>query len=67
MKCRICGCKQDQACPVGCGWATEKGPKRNPLPICTVCADFKAELDNYFVSANRVTAASLARLLAEVQ
>jgi predicted Fe-S protein YdhL (DUF1289 family) len=58
MKCRMCGCTYERACPAGCGWA--KGD------ICTVCARFRAELAAYVEDANRVTKASLARLLVEV-
>lgn len=64
MKCRICHCTQERACPAGCGWAAEKGPD---VDICTVCAAFRAEMDEYVSQANRVTGASLARLLKECQ
>lgn len=56
--CRICGCTHFRPCPAGCDW--DKGED-----ICTVCAEFREELQQYVEFCNRVTAASLRRLLRE--
>ena len=58
MKCHVCGCTQDRACPVGCGWAHKHGEE----PLCSVCAEFLDELREYIERANAVTKASLGRL-----
>jgi hypothetical protein len=59
--CRICGCTQFNACPGGCGWVHRSGE----LPLCTVCANFAEQLQEYVEMCHRVSAASLARLLVE--
>lgn len=61
MKCRICGCTWEHGCPGGCGW--QPGSKN----LCTVCAAFMGDLEDYVEACARVTPASLARLLAEVR
>jgi hypothetical protein len=58
-KCRICGCKQYDACPGGCGWADGD--------LCTVCLAFREALIAYIEEARAVSAASLKRLFAEAQ
>jgi hypothetical protein len=60
-RCRICGCTQERACPAGCGWAPDEGD------LCTVCASFRNELEEYFGQAAGVSNASLIRLWKEVQ
>ena len=62
MKCRICGCTDDRACPAGCGWGTKKD-----RDLCSVCAAFRAELEEYFGQCNGISNASLVRLWKEVQ
>lgn len=62
-RCRICSCTQDNACPGGCGWGKDLVDGE---PICTVCEAFLAELEQYVVDANKVSASSLKRLLGEV-
>jgi hypothetical protein len=59
MKCRICGCTHYNPCTEGCGWVKGEGD------LCTTCADFRTQLAWYIVNCNRVSAASLARLLKE--
>jgi len=56
-RCRICHCTYIRPCPAGCGWAE--------ADLCDVCAGFRDELQSYIESCNRVTAASLTRLLRE--
>jgi hypothetical protein len=56
-RCRICGCTHMRPCASGCGWAEGD--------LCTVCAEFRERLQEYLEDANRVTAASLTRLLRE--
>lgn len=56
-RCRICGCTHLRPCAGGCGWAE--------ADLCTVCAEFRQQLQEYIEHANRVTAASLSRLLRE--
>jgi hypothetical protein len=56
-RCRICGCTYLRPCASGCGWAEGD--------LCTVCAGFREQLQEYVNDCNRVTAASLSRLLRE--
>ena len=56
-KCRICGCRQYDACPAGCGWAEGD--------LCTVCAGFRELLREYIEDARQVSVASLTRLYRE--
>lgn len=56
-RCRICSCTYARPCADGCGWAEGD--------LCTTCAAFLEELRSYIENANRVTAASLTRLLRE--
>jgi hypothetical protein len=58
MRCRFCGCTQEDGCPAGCGWAAEN--------LCTVCADFLRELDGYIEVCRRVTKGSLCRMFDQV-
>jgi len=65
MKCRICGCTEDHACPTGCGWAAAPGSRR-VQDLCTRCFEFMVHLVSYVEESNRVSKASLARMLDEV-
>lgn len=58
-RCRICGCTHMRPCPAGCGWMEGEGD------LCTVCAAMRDELAIYLEACNRVTGASLNRLLRE--
>lgn len=64
MKCRICGCTQERACPAGCGW--DLHGTIDAKPICTVCAAFKRQLDDYIQACNRTSVHTLAKLLGEI-
>ena len=55
----MCGCTYERACPAGCAWAGNQD-------LCTVCAGFMQQLAEYVEYANRVTKASLGRMLDEV-
>lgn len=58
MRCHICGCMQDRACPFGCGWVHSRGAPA----LCSICRDFALDLQAYVESCNRVSRASLGRL-----
>lgn len=57
MKCRICGCTDERACPLGCAWAS--------ADLCDLCAKFIEALEKYTSAVNTVSKASLARMLDE--
>lgn len=56
--CHVCGCTYDRACPVGCEWAHKSSEKA----LCSVCATFVGDIQQYIEDANRVSRASLGRL-----
>jgi hypothetical protein len=56
MKCKFCGCTYERACPVGCSWVGNED-------ICSVCWDFAVQLADYAERCNKVSGASLKRLL----
>ena len=58
MRCRFCGCSENDACPAGCEWTAEN--------LCSVCAQFLGDLAAYADGARHVTKASLGRMLDEV-
>ncbi len=57
-RCRVCGCTDERACPVGCHWVEDD--------LCSVCADFRQHLDSFMDSAWHVTLAGIKRLYAEI-
>jgi hypothetical protein len=58
-RCHVCGCTYENGCPLGCGWSHRPGE----LPICSVCAEMGVRIAMYLDDSNRVTTASLGRLL----
>lgn len=58
-KCRMCGCTWERGCPAGCAWA-------NNSDLCTVCASFMSDLQQYIEDCARVSKASLGRMFDEV-
>jgi hypothetical protein len=62
MKCRICGCTDEDKCPGSCTRINDKLPGE----ICSVCYGFKMMMAGYIERARRVSAESLARLLQEI-
>jgi hypothetical protein len=61
MKCRICGCTDERACPAGCEWVPGEGN------LCNQCAWMMDRLEEYAQDAASVSNASLIRLWNEVQ
>jgi hypothetical protein len=60
MKCRFCGCTENDACPEGCSWAEPN--------LCSVCALFKKGLAEYYENARRSPSkALLGRILDEIR
>jgi hypothetical protein len=60
MKCRICGCTYEHACNGGCSWVRNED-------LCSVCDEFRDQLNDYAQRARRVSAASLKRLFEEAR
>lgn len=59
MKCRICGCTDERGCPGGCEWVE--------VELCSICSEFRCQLEEYVANAARVTPGSMRRLLTEVE
>jgi hypothetical protein len=53
MKCAICGCSENDACPEGCGWAETR--------LCTVCAELIDNIRDHIERARLTTRAGILR------
>lgn len=58
LRCRFCGCTQENGCPAICSW--------EETDRCSVCARFQRAMRRYGLDARRVTKASLGRMLDEI-
>ena len=57
-RCRFCGCSDNDACPNICSWSAED--------LCSTCATFKDEMEQYVKNCRRVTKVSLLRMHDEI-
>lgn len=57
-KCRVCGCTDERACPVGCSWIK--------ADLCSVCAEFGEALYRFMDSTWHPSLAGIQRLYREI-